>query len=209
MSATTFKHTPQLILLLLLLMVPVTLYSQNQERSRSINLVVGGGIGHYFNTFTNVLDEDVRNNRPAFSGKLLWQTEYLLRLGFESGYYFVYSTTRVKTNSGSEKLTSNLKVVPIFLSISMKVINHFEINFGTGWAKMIYTVNASGSKQEKIVGNTYSMSNYTAGFTYSYPLRKNLDLGSEFKYLYFGKTDDSYCSVLLTISYKILWWNVR
>ena len=183
-------------------------YSQSQEKSRSINLILGGGIGHFFNTFSNVLDEDVHNERPSFSGKLLWQPEYRLSIGIESGYYFMYSTTRIQTESGSEKLTSKLKVVPIFLSLSMNVINHLDINFGTGWADMIYTVNPAQSKADKVVGTTYSMSNYTTGITYSYPLGKKFKLGAEFKYLYLRKTNDSQVSLLLNISYKIFSWRI-
>lgn len=183
-------------------------YSQSQDKSRSIKLTMGGGIGHFFNTFSNVLDEDVRNERPSFCGKLLWQPEYRLSIGIESGYYFMYSTTRIQTNTGSEKLTSKLKVVPIFLSLSMNVVNHLDINFGTGWADMIYTVNPAQSKADKVVGTTYSMSNYTTGFTYSYQLGKKFTLGAEFKYLYLRKTNDSHVSMLLNISYKILSWRI-
>jgi hypothetical protein len=184
-------------------------YGQGLEKSRSIRLELGGGLGHYFNTFTNVLDEDVINNRPSFSGKLLWQPEYRLSLGIESGYYFLYSTTRIQTDIGTEKLTSRLKVVPIFLSLSMRLVNHLNINFGTGLADMIYTLNAAKTKSEKVVGTTYSMSNYTTGFTYSYQLGKKISLGAEFKYLYLRKTDDSHVSLLINISYNILKWTIK
>ena len=107
----------------------------------------------------------LRNDRPSFYGKLLWQPEYRLSIGIESGYYSMYSTTRIQTNNGSVKLTSRLKVVPIFLSISMNVINHLDINFGTGWVDMVYTVNPALSKAERVIGRAYSMSNYSAGFT--------------------------------------------
>jgi hypothetical protein len=183
-------------------------YSQSQDKTRSIKLILGGGMGHFFNTFTNVLDEDVHNDLPSFCGKILWQPEYRLSLGLESGYYFMYSTTRIQTDTGSEKLTTRLKVVPIFLSLSLKIFNHLDINFGTGWADMIYTVNPAQSKAEKVIGTVYSMSNYTTGFTYSYQIGKKLSLGAEFKYLYLRKTDDRHVSLLLNISYKILSWKI-
>lgn len=200
-----FRH----ILLILLFSSSYTLYAQGLEKSRSIWLEFGGGLGHFFNTFTNVLDEDVVNNRPSFCGKLLWQPEYRLSLGIESGYYFMYSTTRIQTDIGAEKLTSKLKVVPIFLSLSMRVVNHLNINFGTGLADMIYTLNAAKTKSEKVVGTTLSMSNYTTGFTYSYQLGRKISLGAEFKYLYLRKTDDSHVSLLLNISYNILKWRIK
>lgn len=207
MSGITTKQTV-LIILLLLVISPGKTLGQSQEKSRSISLILGGGLGHFFNTFTNVLDEDVHNDRPSFCGKLLWKPEYRLSIGLESGYYFMYSTTRIRTDGGSEKLTSKLKVVPIFLSLSMNVINHLDINFATGWAEMVYTVNPAQSKAEKVIGTTYSMSNYTTGFTYSLPLGKQFRLGAEFKYLYLRKTVDRQVSLLLNISYKIFSWKI-
>ncbi len=209
MSGITFRQSVRLVLFMLLLTFPMKTYCQGQEKSRSVNLILGGGLGHFFNTFSNVLDEDVRNDRPSFYGKLLWQPEYRLCIGIESGYYSMYSTTRIQTNAGSEKLTSRLKVVPIFLSISMNVVNHLDINFGTGWVDMVYTVNPALSKAERVIGKAYSMSNYTAGFTYSYPLGEKISLGTEFKYLYLRKTDDSHVSLLLNITYKILSWKIK
>ena len=200
------KRAFQLVLLILLLSSSLVSSGADQEKSRSVKLVLGGGLGHFFNTFTNVLDEDVVNNRPSFCGKLLWQPEYRLSLGVESGYYFIYSTTRIQTSIGSEKLTSRLKTVPIFLSLSMKVVKNLDLNFGTGWAAMIYTLNAAKSKSEKVIGTSYSMSNYTAGFTYSYPLGKKIRLGTEFKYLYLRKADISHVSLLVNITYKVFSW---
>lgn len=187
----------------------LSLNAQEPDGYRWLKLTVGGGWGHYFNNFTNVSDNDIQNNRPALYGKLQWQPEYRLRVGMESGYYLIYSTTRVETTSGSEKLTTHLNVVPIFLSFSMKVARHLELNFGTGWASMIYAVNVNNSQKNKVVGHTYSMSNYTAGFTYIIPLGRRIDLGTEFKYLYLGKTNDYHISAFVNVAYKFKKWEVK
>jgi hypothetical protein len=209
MYGIIFKYRFRLIAALGLVAITTSLFSQNKDEVRSLKLTMGGGYGYYFNTFTNVLDQDVNNIKPAFYGKLLWQTEYRLRIGLESGYYFIYSTTRIQTDNKSEKLTSNLKVVPIFLSLSMKMTKHLELNFATGWASMIYVININKSTKNKVIGHTYSMSNCAAGFTYFIPLGKKIDLGTEFKYLYLGKTDDQHISVFLNVSYKIKNWKVK
>jgi hypothetical protein len=193
----------------LLVLVSFTLKGQETAKYRSLKLTLGGGYGHYFNTFTNVLDEDIQNNRPCFEAKLLWQPEYRLRLGLESGYYFIYSTTRIETTQGSEKLTTHLKIVPIFISISMKVVKNLELNFGTGWASMIYVVAINNSKSNRLTGHTYSMSNYTAGLSYFLPVGKRIELGTEFKYLYLGKTNDYHISGFLYMAYKFKKWDIK
>jgi len=209
MFDTISKQGLRWILLLGFISMHTSMFCQRSEEFRSLKLVLGGGYGNYFNTFTNVSDQEVVNNRPSFCGKLLWQPEYRLRIGIESGYYMIYSTTRIETNNGTKKLTTNLSVIPIFLSLSMKVVNHLELNFATGLADMIYTININKSKTDKVVGHTFSMSNYATGFTYTIPLGKKIELGAEFKYMNLGKTEDSHISGLITISYKIFNWKIK
>lgn len=209
MCDTITKHNFRWILLLVILSSHTCLFGQEREVYRSLKVELGGGYGNYFNTFTNVSDQEVVNHRPSFCGKLLWQPEYRLRMGIESGYYMIYSTTRIETTNGSRKLTTNLSVVPIFLSLSMKVINHVELNFATGWADLIYTININKSKTDKVVGHTYSMSNYAAGISFTVPLGKKIDIGTAFKYMYLGKTEDSHVSGLITLSYKMVRWKVN
>jgi hypothetical protein len=183
--------------------------AQTTEVNRHLKLVIGAGYGHFFNNFTNVADNDVITNKPAFQGKLLWQPEHRLRIGIESGYYFMYSTTRIQTDGGSETLTTNLNVVPLFMSFSMRIIDRFELNFATGWASMIYVIKVNKSNKNKVVGHTFSMSNLSAGCSYYLPLGKKFDIGAEVKYLYLGKTDDQYVSLNINLAYKFVTWKCK
>lgn len=191
-------------MVILLIMTSLSLSGQNEVRSRALKLTLGGGYGYYFNTFTNVLDEDVINSRPSFYGKLMWQPEHRLRIGFESGYYEIYSTTRIETVNKSLKLTTSLNVIPLFLSFAMKTTKHFDINFATGVAIMNYGVIVNKSKKSLVEGHTLSLSDFATGFTWYLPLGNRFELGAEFKYLYLGKTRDSHVSAFLDFSYKIV-----
>jgi hypothetical protein len=204
MSGITSKYYQKFIVVMLLVMTGLSLPGQNEVRSRCLKLTLGGGYGYYFNTFTNVLDEDVKNSRPSFYGKLIWQPEHRLRIGFESGYYEIFSTTRIETGSSSQKLTTTLNVIPLFLSFAMKTTKHFDINFATGGVIMDYRVIVNKSKKSHVEGQTLSLSDFTTGFTWYLPLGNRLELGSEFKYLYLGKTRDSHVSAFLDFSYKIV-----
>lgn len=191
-------------MVIIFIMTSLSLSGQNEVRSRALKLTLGGGYGYYFNTFTNVLDEDVINSRPSFYGKLMWQPEHRLRIGFESGYYEIYSTTRIETVSKSQKLTTSLNVIPLFLSFAMKPTKHFDINFATGVAIMNYGVIVNKSKKSLVEGHTLSLSDLATGFTWYLPLGNRFELGAEFKYLYLGKTRDSHVSAFLDFSYKIV-----
>jgi hypothetical protein len=209
MSGIIFKNKSIFLAGFVMFAFSYILTAQTPDSSRYLKLTIGGGYGHYFNTFTNVSDQDVVNNKPSFSARLLWQPEYRLRLGLESGLYYIYSTTRIQTDGGSDKLTTNLKVIPIFLSLSMAVTKRFELNFSTGWTSMIYTIQINKSTKNKITGHTFSMSNFAAGCSYYIPLSRKIDLGAEIKYMYLGKTDDYHVSGMINFSYKIKTWKIH
>lgn len=206
MSGITIKYWIKITLFYILLLPGPgqSLTAQEKGASRSLMLTIGGGYGHYFNTFTNVLDEDIKNNRPSLYAKLMWQPEHLLGIGFESGYYALYSTTRIETGSTSRKLTTNLNVIPLFLSFSVKATNHLKVDFATGGVLMDYTIFVNKSKSGALSGKTLSMSDFTAGFTWFVPVGKRIEFGTEFKYLYIGKTADHHVSAFLNLSYNII-----
>jgi len=204
MSGTTSKYIQKSVAVILFVMTGLSVSGQNVIRSRSLKLTLGGGYGYFFNTFANVLDEDVKNYRPSFYGKLMWVPEYRLRIGFESGYYGIYSTSRIETGSNSQILTTNLNVIPLFVSFAMKITKHFDLNFATGGAIMSYRVIINKSKKNRVDGQSLSLSDFTTGFTLYQPLGKRFELGAEFKYLYLGKTRDIQVSAFLNLSYKIV-----
>jgi hypothetical protein len=204
MSGITSKYLKKYIIVILLVMTSLSLSGQYEARFRALKLTLGGGYGYYFNTFTNVVDEDVKNSRPSFCGKLMWQPEHRLRIGFESGYYEIYSTTRIETVNKTQKLTTSLNVIPLFLTLAFKTTKHFDINFATGGAIMNYGVIVNKSKKSRIEGQTLSLSNFATGVAWYLPLGNRFELGAEFKYLYLGKTQDSHVSAFLDLSYKIV-----
>jgi hypothetical protein len=204
MSGTTIKYWIRISLFAILLLPGISLAAQERDASRSLMLTIGGGYGHYFNIFTNVLDEDIKNNRPSLYAKLVWQPEHLLGLGFESGYYEFYSTTRIETGSTSQKLTTNLNVIPLFLSFSVKATHHLKVNFATGVALMDYTILVNKLKKGALSGQSLSMSDFTAGISWFVPVGKRIEFGTELKYLYIGKTGDHHVSAFLNLSYNII-----
>jgi hypothetical protein len=176
------------------------LFCENTEAQENhLKLMMGAGYGHYFNSLSTVGNENISNNNPASTAKLIWQTEHKLRLGLESGYYFVYSTT----SSNIETLNTRLSVIPMFLNVSMKVYKNFEVFFSTGYAAMLYKTESPGVL---ITDNNLSEYNISLGVLYNLPINKSFDLFTEIKYLYIGNTFDNHVSGLIGVSYKFLTW---
>jgi hypothetical protein len=204
MSGTTIKYLIRISLFAILILPWHSLAAQEKGALRSLILTIGTGYGHYFNAFTDVLDEDIKNNKPSIYARLMWQPEYLLGIGIESGYYEFYSTTRIETGSSSQKLTTNLDIIPLFLSFSVKVAHHLKVNFATGGALMDYTILVNKSKKGAFSGQSLSMSDFVAGINWFVPVGKRIEFGTEFKYMYIGKTCDHHVSAFLNFSYDII-----
>jgi hypothetical protein len=203
MSGIISKYRLSFVFIIFFLMNSHQLDCQDVKASRSFLLTIGGGYGHYFNTFTNVLDKDISNNRPSFYARFMWQPEHLVGIGFESGYYEFYSTTRIETGTSSEKLTTNLNIIPLFISFSIKATKHLKVDFATGGALMEYTVLKNKSRKGSVTGTALSMSDFAAGIGWYTPLGKRFQIGAETRYMYIGKTADSHVSLSLNLAWKI------
>ncbi|RPH27719.1 MAG: hypothetical protein EHM93_19085 [Bacteroidales bacterium] len=178
----------------------------SQEASNHIKLVLGGGYGHYINSLTNVSNNDINPNQPVFAAKILWQAEHRLRVGIESGYYGIYSTSRIQTDDKNIRLTTHFDVIPIFINISMVLHKNIEVSFSTGYAYMMYSISSKSKKRGPLTGSTMSRYNTVLGLQYNLPIGKRLEVGAEIKYFYLGKTFDTQMQATLNLSYKIISW---
>jgi hypothetical protein len=209
MSGTINRNWGVLSLLFLTFSLSASFNAMGAEKTRSIKFTGGAGYGIFFNPYSNAPEYETKIIRPAFSGKLLWEPEYRLSIGVESGYYFIYSTNIKSENNSDEYMTTNLNVIPLFLTLSMKVINHLEVNFATGWASLIYLIKTNDSYENMTIGQLYSMSDFSAGISYYFPINKSVDIGAEIKYLYIGKTDNMHLSGFINISFDIVSWQIK
>ena len=203
MPGITIRHRIFLIALITGLSL-FQLQGQDKPLFRSLKLTLGGGYGNYFNTFKNVLDEDVKNLNPSFFGRLTWEPEHRLKIGFESGYYMIYSTSRLEVGNTSRKLTTNMSAVPLFLVFGMKLTDHLDFDFSTGGAIINYNILTNNSKKNTVKGSTLSLADFAAGITWHIPLGKRFEIGSELKYMYLGKTADNHLSAFIDLSYRLV-----
>ncbi len=197
-----------IVSLSLFLIFLLSLKVQGIEKSRKIKFTGGGGYGLFLTPLSKSSEYQTKIIRPAFSGKLVWEPEYRLSIGIESGYFFLYSTKFNPYSINEESMTYDLNMIPLFLSISMRIFNNFEISFATGWSSLIYIIKTFPENNIITKGHIYSMSNFSAGCSYYFPIRDNLKLGAEIKYLYIGKTDNIHLSALINLSYDLFTWKL-
>ena len=105
--------------------------------------VVYAGLGpnYYFNNL--VLGKDrVNELNYTFMGRLMWEPEYFLSVGLESGYNKLYTFDASIPGKGSIHI-SNV-IIPIHVVVSMKFSKNIYANFNIGSSILLNNVTTSG-----------------------------------------------------------------
>jgi hypothetical protein len=168
---------------LVFLLTTFAAFPQQQELASSkpvhFSLSPGTGWTHYIDNL-DYGNKNLSKDFAGFSFRFLWEPEYRLSLGAETGSYTLF---KVKDQSGD----ITRRVIPILLLARMRIVNHLYLGTGFGLASLTNTSIYAG---QKIVTNTMSLSNYQFSASYIYPLSTRWQLGGEVKLFDFGAYND-------------------
>ena len=171
---------------------------QPVSRLSHFTLAIGVGWSHYFANMDLVPARNVKKDFIGASFRFMWEPEYRLSLGLETGLYRIF---RVDSTLTSEyTLDAKMYVVPLLLVIRMRIVDHFYLSVAPGLAVQFSQISGIG---EKISSTQYSMSNFEGCASYLYPLNKHLIVGGEARIFHFGKTNDYIMSVNAVFSVKL------
>ncbi len=199
-----------IITALLCLMTSVTLLSQVNDtvpgsrlpvpgsRLSHFTLAIGAGWSHYFANMDLVPARNVQKDFIGASFRFMWEPEYRLSLGLETGFYRIF---RVDSTLTSEyQMKSRMNVVPLFLVIRMRIVDNFYLSLAPGLAIQYTRITGIGPD---ISSYQFSFSNFEAAASYFYPLSKLFLVGGEARLMYFGKTNDLMMSLNAVFAVKL------
>ncbi len=162
--------------------------------------IVYAGIGPnmYFNNLEIAADK-VKPLNYSFVARLMWEPEYFLRLGVETGYNQLY------TISGSNPTTGNVRIVnaaiPFQAVVSMKFLKNYYWNFNLGFGFLLNNVSTDN------VGNfdasVMSLGDFAATVGYRKDISERFTLGAELKGYYSGKLEDKNLALLFMAGYRL------
>ena len=188
-------------LTLVLIFITLVVFSQQKDSVKvhlnHYTLTVGTGWTYFFNNLENG-DQDIKKNFIGVSFKFLWEPEYRLSLGLESGYYRLFKVTNQIGIDTSVTVTRT--VVPMLLLVRMQIVDNVYLGAGMGLAFL--NNKASGPYREVVTQGT-SMSNFELFGSYIYPLRKHWLVGGEIKVFHFGSLSDWMYSIQATCAVKL------
>lgn len=173
--------------MLVLLTAQVVQAAKKDSARVSLNhysLTIGVGWTHFINSLV-IGKDNASINSAGVSLKFFWEPEHRLSLGLETGFYKLYSV-KGKTNPDISGQAS-MSVIPLLLTLRMRIVDHFYLSVGAGLAAMFNKVTGFDTR---INSTIWSLSNYQYSGSYVYPLSKHWLVGGEFKVFNFGKADD-------------------
>ena len=162
--------------------------------------VVYGGIGPniYFNNLEIAADR-VKPLNYSFVARLMWEPEYFLRLGVETGYNQLY------TMSGSHPVTGDVRIVnsivPLQGVISMRFSEHFYGNFNLGFG-ILYN-NVSTTNLGNFDASVMSLGDFAAAVGYRRDMSERFTLGAELRGYYSGKLQDRNLALVFMAGYRL------
>ncbi len=161
-------------------------------------LAVGAGWSHYFANMELVPARNVQKDFIGTSFRFMWEPEYRLSLGLETGFYRIF---KVDSTINSEyNMKSRMNVVPLFLVIRMRIVDNFYLSIAPGIALQYTKITGIGPE---ITSHQLSLANFEATASYLYPLGKLFIVGGEARYMYFGKTNDIMMSISAVFAVKL------
>lgn len=162
--------------------------------------MVYGGIGpnYYINNLVQGKDR-VNELNYSFVTRLMWEPEYFLSLGFETGYNRLYSLSGTAPGPGKVSIVN--VAIPIQVVISMKFFKNYYCNFNMGQAILLN--NVSTDNAGNFDASVLSLGDFAATIGYRRDVSERFTLGAEVKGYYSGKLDDKNVALLFMAGYRL------
>ena len=162
-----------------------------EQKKRHFTFYGGVGPNFYFNNLVLAKNE-VNEFNYSFVGRIMWEPEYRLSIGLESGYNRLYTihTSDVHIINGT---------VPIQVVVSMKFLKTFYGNFSYGRSILINKV--SSTNYGNFDATAVSLADVTLTIGYKRKLNDRISLGTEMKYYYAAKANDQNLALVFMCGY--------
>lgn len=172
-----------------LLLAASVVYGQDQKQN-NFSVAAGAGWFHYINTLD--LGADLAHtNHTGYTFRFMWEPEHRVAMGLESGFYTLYTLDRPAG-------TASLTTIPLLLSFRIRVLPDFYLAGGPGMAIMYSDVTVLNNTANS---SFLSLANLHVSAMYRKKINDRFDIGGEFKFLNFGKTEDYGYSIQVVGAY--------
>ena len=161
------------------------------------SVYAGLGPSYFFNNLV-VAKDDVSSFKYAISARVMWEPKHsFVALGFETGYYRLYS---VKSSQPKADVTNSS--VPLFFVVSMKFSKKFYANWSMGQSITFNKVSNTDSSYD-YNAKTWSLSDFAATFGYRFVQKPKISYAAEIKGFYSSGYENATIALLFIVGFKL------
>ena len=171
------------------------------------NFAIYGGVGPSF--FFNNLKTFKNQVNPwgyEFSLRVMWEPEHsFLSLGFETGYYRIYTANGNVVDSMSGMQTDahvSNSSIPLQFVVSMKFSKKIYANWSMGQSITFNKVSSPGFDTNHDA-TTWSLADFSATIGYRFMQKARISYAAEFKGFYSSSYSNGTIAVLFIVGYRL------
>jgi hypothetical protein len=176
-------------------------FAQNGEgytgKYKKFAIYAGAGPSYFFNNLV-ILKDDVSSFKYAISARFMWEPQHsFVALGFETGYYNLYSAK--STNPKGD--VSNTSV-PLLFVASMKFSKKFYANWSMG--QSLNYNNISNTDSAYNFNSSYlSPADFAVTLGYRFVQKPTISYAAELKGFYSSKYDNETIAILFIVGFRL------
>jgi hypothetical protein len=191
----------KLYLALLAFLITGHSLAQNGEdvigKYRKFAIYAGVGPSYFFNNLV-ASKNDVNSFNYAFSARFMWEPQHsFLSLGFETGYYRLYTV-----NSTEPKAHVSNSAIPLQFVVSMKFSKNFYADWAMGQSILPSKVSNTDSTYN-FSSSTWSLSDFSATIGYRFVEKERISYSVELKGYYSSSYDNKTIALLFMVGYRL------
>lgn len=166
-----------------------------QVKKQRFSLYGGVGPNYYFNNLV-IAKNYVQPWNYTLVGRLMWEPEYFLSLGIESGYYQLYTVNYTEPFLGHAQVTN--AAIPVQLVVSMKFLSNYFADLSIGQTNLLYKF--SKPDMNSFESTSWSLADFGITLGYKYHIKKKVSVGVETKFFHSAKNKDSNLALVFMVA---------
>ena len=177
-------------------------FAQNGEgytgKYKKFAIYAGAGPSYFFNN-VEIFKDDVSSFKYAISARFMWEPEHsFVSLGFETGYYNLYSA-----KSTNPKGDVSNTCVPLLFVASMKFSKKFYANWSMGQSLNYNNISNTDSSAYNFNSSYLSPSDFAATFGYRFVQKPTISYAAELKGFFSSKYENATISLLFIVGFRL------
>jgi hypothetical protein len=170
--------------------------NHGQDKKHRFSLYGGVGPNYYFNNLV-IAKNYVQPWNYSLTARLMWEPEYFISLGIESGYSQLYTVKYTAPSLWPAQVTKI--AVPVQLVVSMKFLKNYYVDLSIGQSNLVDKF--SSPDMGSFETSSWSLADFGITLGYKYRIKNRVSVGAESKFFHYTKNKDSNLALVFMVAF--------